>query len=175
MTIDDLIAMISRSAQHTSLYHFTDERNLPLIAAHGLLSKNEMRLRGIWPTAPGGNQLSHSLDDWKGVSSYVSLCLTKSHPMLHVAKNEGRVDNVRYLRIHPQILKTEGVLFAPDIANKGGVMLTPLAASLGVIDTEVTYYRTEWRDPSIQNRLKAIERYEVLVPTCITPDFISGL
>jgi len=167
--------MISRSAQHTSLYHFTDERNLPLIGTHGLLSKNEMRRLGIWPPALGGNQWSHDADDWKGVSNYVSLCLTKSHPMLTAARNDSRIDRVRYLRIHPQILKMDGVLFAQDIANKSGVLLTPLAASLGVIDTEVTYYRTDWNDPSINKRLRAIERYEVLVPTCIPTNHISGL
>lgn len=61
-----------------------------------------------------------------------------------------------------KFLKWMEYFFAQDIANKSGVMLTPLAASLSGIDTEVTYYRTDWKDPSINKRLRAIEKYEVL-------------
>jgi hypothetical protein len=63
MTINELIAVINGSTQHKSLYHFTDEANFPLISQHGLLSKEQLRVRRLWPPpATGGNDLSRQLD-----------------------------------------------------------------------------------------------------------------
>jgi hypothetical protein len=45
------------------VYHFTDERNIPLIRQNGgLLSLAELRRRGVEPPATGGNDWSHEAD-----------------------------------------------------------------------------------------------------------------
>lgn len=167
MTLEDLVQTIKQSGQHSYVYHFTDPRNFPLIETHGLLSKNAMRQRGIWPSAPSGNQWSWDADDRLGISKYVSLCMTLKHPMCHTAKEEGRIINPNYLRILPDVLLTNGVLFAADIANKTGVQLVPLRDALDEIDVEVLYQRTKWSDPEVSKRLRAVERYEILVPNGI--------
>jgi ssDNA thymidine ADP-ribosyltransferase, DarT len=172
MTLEELISKIESSKQHSFLYHFTDERNFPLIKKHGLLTKNEMRRKGIWPEAPSGNQWSWDADDHKGISDYVSLCMTKNHPMCHVATKEERVVTPRYLCIKPDILLTEGVMFAGDIANKSTVTLRPIREAVEHIDIEVLYSRTDWKNPEVQSRLRVAEKYEILVPGIISLSMI---
>jgi hypothetical protein len=84
MDLEELVKKITESRQHCHVYHFTDECNFPLIKKHGLLSKNRMRELEIWPEAPSGNQWSWDADDNKGISDYVSLCMTRNHPMNYI-------------------------------------------------------------------------------------------
>ena len=44
-----------------------------------------------------------------------------------------------------------------------------------IIDFEVLYTRTDWRDPEIQRRLHQAEKYEILVPKKIPLDLIRNL
>jgi hypothetical protein len=44
-----------------------------------------------------------------------------------------------------------------------------------MIDFEVLYARTTWTDPEIQQRLRAAEKYEILVPRAIPLDLIRNL
>ena len=63
MTVEQLIARIAASSQHKHLYHFTDESNFPSVDKHGLLSKEQLRAKGLWPPkAAGGNELNHASD-----------------------------------------------------------------------------------------------------------------
>lgn len=167
MKLEELVSLIEKSKQHSFLYHFTDERNFPLIKSHGLLTKNEMRRIGIWPEAPSGNQWSWDADDHKGISNYVSLCMTRNHPMCHIATKEERIVTPRYLCIKPDVLLMNGVMFAGDIANKSTVRLVPIRDALEEMDIEVLYSRTDWRNPDVQARLRVVEKYEILVPATI--------
>src|SRR4051794_3754691 len=98
MTVEEFIQFIKRSTQHTTLYHFTDEANLPSIAQHGILSKQQLRERGLWPpAATGGNELSWQLDQHRGIDPSVSLCMTRNHGMKFLAHQAGRLPNPRYL------------------------------------------------------------------------------
>ena len=76
MTINELVATITKSARHRYLYHFTDKSNFPSIGAKGLMSKVQMRKEGWWPDATGGNQLSWDLDAYSGISAH----LFRQHP-----------------------------------------------------------------------------------------------
>jgi len=173
MSIQDLIALINHSPQHNFLYHFTDPKNLPSISEHGILSKSEIARRNILVPAPGGNQWSRDADAAKGLSNYVNLCLTRSHPMCHIATNDGRIESPRYLAISPEILRTEGVVVSLDVANKRDVSIISLLDAIDKLDLEVLYSRTDWKDPSINSRLKAAERCEVLIPSCVPVSHIS--
>jgi hypothetical protein len=164
MTLEELISKMESSKQHSFLYHFTDERNFPLIKQHGLLTKNGMRSKGIWPEAPSGNQWNWDADDYKGISDYVSLCMTRNHPMCHIATKEERIITPRYLCIKPEILLLDGVMFAGDIANKSNVTLLPIREAIEQIDDEILYSRTDWKNPEVQTRLRAAENYEILIP-----------
>jgi hypothetical protein len=72
-------------------------------------------------------------------------------------------------------MKTKGVKFTADVSNKFGVQLYTVEEALEIIDFEVLYTRTNWRDPGIQERLQQAEKYEILVPDHIPRKFIRNL
>lgn len=147
------------------LYHFTDRRNLASIRERGgLYPLATLRRNGWAAPAPGGNQLSRELDQSKGMDAFVHLCFRPSHPMEHVARQEGRIDDSIFLQIHPVVLQWEGVRFAPEVANKSGVSTLSVQEAMKVIDFEVLYTWTDWHDPQIKQRLQRAEKAEILVP-----------
>jgi hypothetical protein len=157
-------------------FHFTDTRNLPLIrASGGLLRLAEARRRGIAIPAPGGNDWSHEADARVGLDEYVHLCLFAEHPMEYRAREEGRIVQSTFLEISPEVLNIDGLRFTADVSNKRGVELLTLELACQVMDFAVVYDRTNWRDPTIQERRKMARRYEVLVPADIPLKLISGL
>src|SRR6202050_5944028 len=90
----------------TSFYHFTDRRNLPMIKEHGgLYSLAMLSKMKIEVPAPGGNEWSHAADGRIGLDRYVHLCFRNTHPMEYVARQDGRIADSVYLRIHPDVLK----------------------------------------------------------------------
>lgn len=175
MTIEELISTISGSAQHKYLYHFTDESNFEKINELGLVSKERMRAECWWPNTTGGDELSHSLDTVRGIDPFVSLCFTCNHPMKYVAHASGRLPAPKYLAISPNVLAITGVYVAFDIANANDTEIVPLDDALDRLDLEVIYTRTDWSNPEIQARLRAVERMEVLVPHCVPRELIIGV
>jgi hypothetical protein len=158
------------------LFHFTDRRNLAAIRQHGgLLALSELKRRGITVPAPGGNDWSHEEDVRRGRDEYVHLCFRPTHPMEHVARAEGRISDSIYLNVHPEVLQWEGVLFTPDVSNKRGVQSYSIDAAADMIDYEVLYTRTDWRDPAIKQRLLQAEKCEILVPGFIPLELIRNL
>jgi hypothetical protein len=175
MPVENLIRLISASTRHKTLYHFTDEANFPSIDQHGLLSKAELRARGLWPpAATGGNELSRQLDLRNGIDPYVSLCMTRNHGMKYLAHQAGRLPNPRYLAIKAEVLRIPGVRIAFGVANANEVEILPVADAAGRLDVEVLYSRTNWNDPAINLRLRAAEKVEVLVPTGVPRELITG-
>ena len=175
MTIDELVATITKSAQHRYLYHFTDKSNFPSIGTKGLMSKVQMRKEGWWPDATGGNQLSWDLDALRGIDKFISLCMTKNHPMKYLAQKDGRLPEPRYLTIEPDVLKLPGVNIAFGVANSNDVEILPVADAIAKLDVEVLYTRTDWTNAEIQQRLSAAEKMEVLVPDCVPRNLIAGI
>lgn len=172
MNIDQFISReISSSTQHKTFYHFTDRRNLPLIRQHGILSMAKLKAAGIEIPAPGGNQWSFDADAASGMDKYVHLCLTTNHPMVFHAVNDGRIEQLIYLRIKPEIIKQSGVMVTRDVSNQKGIDPEPIQA-LEKMDHEVIYKRTNWKIPEIHARLKAAERYEILIPDTVPLEFV---
>jgi hypothetical protein len=157
------------------LFHFTDRRNLVSIRQHGgLWALAEMKRRGIEIPAPGGNQLSHDLDSTRRLDEYVHLCFRWTHPMEHVARADGRITDSIFLNVHPEVLQWDGVRFTPDVSNKSGVQVHPIEEAANLIDFEVLYSWTDWRDPAVQGRLSQAEKCEILVPRFIPLDLIRN-
>lgn len=175
MTIDELVALISQSTQHRHLYHFTDESNFDTIKKKGLLSKEKMRAEGWWPETTGGNQWSHDQDIARGIDPYVSLCFTCNHSMKYLAHQDGRLPNPRYLKISPDVLRIEGVRIAFGIANANTTEILSIKDAIKKLDIEVIYSRTEWSKPEIYQRLKAAEKFEVLIPNAVPRNLIKGV
>jgi len=128
-----------------------------------------------WPDAAGGNLLSRDLDAHKGIDACVSLCMTRDHPLLHRAKEEGRLPDPRCLAITPDVLQRDGVRIALGVANANEVAILPLgeALALGKGDAEVLYKRTDWTDAAVRHRRQAVRRWEVLVPECVPRDRVA--
>lgn len=158
------------------LYHFTDTRNLVSIRALGALYPlATLRQNNIAIPAPGGNEWSHDADEARGLHRYVHLCFRSNHPMEHVARQDGRLQDSLFLQVDPAVLSWPGVLFTPDVSNKAGVPAYPIGQAQTMIDMEVLYTRTDWSDPVIQQRLQSAEKCEILVPHPIPLNFIRNL
>ena len=74
------------------------------------------------------------------------------------AREEGRIIDSIFLQVHPSVLSWPNVLFAPGVANKVGVPRRPIDEAANLIDFEVLYAYTNWRDSGIQERLQQAER-----------------
>ena len=172
MTVDEFKRVISRGHLHRFLYHFTDMSNLPSIARHGILSKQEARKRNVVVSVPGGNEWSQDADAYRGLEGYVNLCFTKDHPMCYKAQSEGRLPNPQYLPIDPDVLRFEGVKIALDVANKANTELFRVEEGLERLDKEVLYTRTAWKNPQILQRLRNAKKCEILVPTRVPINLI---
>ncbi len=104
---------ILRNNGITKLYHFTDRRNLKSIVEHGgLVSWGDACDRDMSIAAPGGSDTSHSLDRRMGLEYYVRLSFISNHPMMHVAMNDGRIDDPVILEIDPQVAYLGGSKFS---------------------------------------------------------------
>ena len=162
--------------QISHLYHFTDIRNIPLIrSSGGILPLTALNANGINIPAPGGNEWSHEADKRCGLDQYVHLCFRSQHPMEYQARQDGRIENTIFLQISNDVLKIPGVLFSPDVSNKSGVSCFTLEQARGLIDFEVLYTHTNWHDPAIRARLRAVEKCEILVPATIPLSMIKNM
>lgn len=158
-----------------AFFHFTDTRNLDSIRrSEGLFSRRELKRRGISIPVPSGDDWSHRTDDRNGLDTYVHLCLVKDHPMEYVARQEGRIDQTRLIKIDPNVLFEEGVRFTGEVANKSGVPLLTIALALESLDFSVIYDWTDWRDPEISKRRASAKKYELLVPVGIPLRLLRG-
>jgi hypothetical protein len=157
-----------------SFYHFTDDRNLPSIRAHGLLSMREIRQRALI-VAPGGNNWSLEADQRSGMDAYVHLGFFSDHPMEYVAKKEGRIVKTRYLKIRPDIITLPGVLISDRVANRADALPKPAEEMIDKLDLDVIYTRTDWTDAKIKVRLKAAQLCEILIPKSISVASIKNL
>jgi hypothetical protein len=169
MTLSDAI---EKYFARKRFYHFTDERNIQSIrASGGLFSRRELQERKIEATAPGGNEWSRTADDLAGLDKYVHLCFMSEHPMEYRAREEGRIQKSRFLRINPGVLAADDV----RVTNKRGTSLLTLDEAFPLLDREVMYERTDWKNVDVQQRLQAAKKYELLIPKIVPLRLISGL
>jgi hypothetical protein len=154
------------------LYHFTDASNLQTIREMGsLFSSAMLRRRGIKDFRPGGNQWSLNADAKSGMDRYVHLCFIDRHPMVHVAKQEGRLERVVYLRVDPGVLRLDGVRYSAGVSNKTGIEVCDMRDAK--IDLEVLYERMNWSDPGVYARRRAAEKCEILVPDHVPMKYLE--
>ena len=107
-----------------TLYHFTDRANIKsIIENNGLYSWKACEQKGITISKPGGSDTSRSLDSYRGLENYVRLSFTRDHPMMYVAKKEGRISDPVILEIDLSVVSRYGTLFADRNATKNGVII----------------------------------------------------
>jgi hypothetical protein len=100
------------------LYHFTDTRNLDSIRKHGgLYSWWRCNQKDIEVPAPGGNESSREMDLKRDLQDYVRLGFNTCPPMLHVARETGRIGKHRILQVRPSVIYLRSTLFSHINAN----------------------------------------------------------
>lgn len=113
-----------RSNGITKLYHFTDRSNIPSIISNGgLYSWYACEQKGIKISRPGGSDTSKSLDSYKGLANYVRLSFTRNHPMMYVAKNEGRISDPVILEIDLSVAGYSTTKFSDRNAAKNSAII----------------------------------------------------
>jgi hypothetical protein len=100
--------------------------------------------------------------------------MTRNHGMKFLAHQAGRLPNPRYLAIQPEVLEIPGTRIALGVANANDVELLSVADAIDRLDVEVLYTRTDWKDPAINLRLRAAEKFEVLIPAAVPRALITG-
>ncbi|MBV5310657.1 DarT ssDNA thymidine ADP-ribosyltransferase family protein [Chromatium okenii] len=172
MTPEELICYFN--IKH--LYHFTDVANLDSIRLYGgIYSLKQLEQRQIVSLRPGGNQWSHDADRRRGLHQYVHLSFMDTHPMCYAAEKERRIGPTATLRIHPNVLMSQGTMFTSDVANKSGIVMLSLVEAVEKIDFEVIYNRTDWSDPVIQDRRRQARKAEALIPEFIPLQMIGNI
>jgi hypothetical protein len=144
------------------LYHFTSVENLPQIGAlGGLACKDHLDAAGCWPPPqPGGNVLSHSLDERHGNFSRVHLSLTPYTPMAYSKKQEG---HLCWIRVSPDVARAQGVVFTDTNATATDHERAEGAAGLDLVDFEAIrsdprpWDKDGWHRP-VQAEVLASER-----------------
>lgn len=167
-----LAEILGKSVRNNYFYHFTDTRNLPSIKKLGLLSSERLTASGIVVPAPGGNEWSRDADARFGMHKFVHLCFDTDHPMEFAARKDGRIERSIFLRIKPEVIHLPGVLMTVDVSNQSGIVPGAPAVVLPLLDLEVLYSKTNWKDAEIRKRLAAARRCEILVPHRISPEYI---
>jgi len=161
----------------TTLYHFTDKRNLQAIrGAGGLYSLQKLNENGISVPFPGGNKLSQEEDVKKGLHRFVHLCFKSNHPMEHVAREKKHIGETVFLQVKHDVLELPGVMYSPGVANKSGMPVHTLeeAKKNQLIDFEILFTYQDWRHPAVQDRRLQAEKCEILVPDYIPLGFIRN-
>jgi hypothetical protein len=155
---------VRTSTQQRRFFHFTDRKNLASIRSHGLLSARELRRLNLFQqVAAGGDANSLASDMAKGIDDYVCLCFTTSHPMQYICRTQRGLDPV-YLHVSPEVIKLPGVMITNAPSNQTGIVPQQASAALDTLDLGVLYKRTDWNNPTVQERLQTAEKYEILVP-----------
>lgn len=97
----------------TKLYHFTDRSNLnSIICNRGLLSWADCEEKGINIPNPGGDSSSRYYDQRDNLHHYVRLSFTNQHPMMFVARRDGRIPNPVILEIDKSVIFDDSTLFS---------------------------------------------------------------
>ena len=105
----------------TVLYHFTDRANLQSIYNNnGLYSWKYLKQNNIPIPYPGGDSLSRDLDIRYNLQNYVRLCFTKNHPMMYVAKQQGRLNDPVILEISSEVIFWNETKYSNMNATKTG-------------------------------------------------------
>ena len=157
------------------LYHFTDESNLESIKEHGgLFSWSYCDEHGITIPMPGGGGLSRMLDKSRGLQDYVRLCFTKNHPMMYVARNEGRIKDPVLLKIDLEVVTIDSTKFSNKNATikRESVNIGNTLDDLKQIHFDTVKCNTHF---DLADEEKSYFQAEVLVKTFVPIKYIKNI
>lgn len=157
------------------LFHWTHFDNLPGIASQGaVLSKAELQRRGLWPCArPGGNELSHELDQRFGTWEFVSTAPATRTPMLSRRVNDGWP--VCLLALDLQIADRPGVEFTDRNAASARCRRAPAPEGLDLLDFDALRRPPEPQTIFWMQKILPRMQAEVLIPLQIERRYIREI
>ncbi len=158
----------------TSIYHFTDKANLHTIEKHGLQSLKNICTFNIPVKHFGAEELSHILDERRGLDKYVHLSFIKDHPMYHVAKSRGNLINPVWIELDSSILYEDTTLFCDKVANQNESEIFDIDKILEKINFDILTDNRfisgyEW------NIRKEIRKAEIMALSSISTNKIKGI
>lgn len=157
------------------LYHFTDESNLESIKEHGgLFSWQYCEDHGIKIPMPGGGVLSRKLDEERELQDYVRLCFTKNHPMMYIARNEGRIKKPVLLMIDPDVVTIDATKFSNKNAT---IKREPVNIGNTLDDLQQIHFNTIKCNThfDLADDEKSYFQAEVLVKTFVPIKYIKNI
>lgn len=172
MNTAELIKKIKGGNRAPFLYHFTDTRNIASIAQKGIYSRTQVNDACLPGVICGGNEWSFEQDDRRNVSDYVHLCFFDRHPMEYLAKKDERILESYFIKVVPEILDREGVIFCAGVSNAADSTFFDVEKIEQHMDLEILFKRTDWRLPEIQERLKLAQKYEILIPKWVPKSYL---
>ena len=156
-------------------YHFTARENLSSIRQlGGLFSWYSMEQRGKVIPCPGGGGLSRQLDQSRGLEDYVRLSFTKNHPMMYVARNEGRIANPVVLKVNIDVAALKGTKYSNKNAT---IRREPVNIGDSISDLKQIHFQTvrQINHFNLEDDEKSFYQAEVLVRSFIPIDFIMNI
>lgn len=164
---------VFNSNKITKLYHFTDLENLRSIKKHGgLCSWYYSDQNGIDIIRPGGDSWSRNLDRKYDLQDFVRLSFTRKHPMLFIARKEGRIKNPVILEIKIDVAYLKNTQFANMNATKTGFQHGTTLADLNRIRFDLVKQRDQF---SIAEEERKYYQAEVLVLEKIPLEYILNI
>lgn len=157
----------------TKLYHFTDRSNIPSIKNNGgLLSWYYCEANRINITSPGGGSLSRSLDRRANVHNYVRASFVRNHPMMFVARNEGRISNPVILEISPEVVYWQRSKYSNKNATRNDAHIGDSVADLQSVRFDIFRFPNHF---DLAEDVKPYYQAEILVYERIPLEFILNL
>lgn len=157
----------------TQLYHFTDRENLASIRQHGgLYSWLAAERKGIYIPKPGGVGFGRDLDRRYKLENYVRLCFTRNHPMLFIAKGDGRIQNPIILEISVEVALLKDTRFSNMNATKTGHQQGSEVEDLNKIRFDLVRLKNHFDIPKDE---KHFYQAEVLVLEKIPLEYITNI
>ena len=154
----------------TSLYHFTDKRNLQSIIEHkGLYSWYGLQQQNI-DAFLSSNELSRKLDLKKHKENYIRLTFHNYHPMMTKLKYEENIDFV-CLEIDLEIACLSSTLFSNMNATDHNVIIKGSFDFLKTLNLDV--FKIEYKNLDPQS--KKYYQAEVLVQDFLPIQYIKNL
>jgi len=154
------------------LYHFTDRENLKSIIDNGgLYSWADCRDKGITIPKPGGNDISHLLDERSGLEYYTRLSFVPDHPMKYVAMNDGRISNPVVLEIDVEVMGWENSKFVDRNMTKNGAVVQSDLCDLSKLHFNI--FKQRYFDLDDDERM--YYQAEVLVKNFIPLQYITNI
>ena len=123
-------------------------------------------LKNLIPAKLNSDDLSRKLDLKAGLENFVRLSFCSNHPMMYVAKKEGRISNPVVLKINLDALLRPNVLFSDVNATKRGASLAdrPRHIRFDAVKQQSAF--------ALPTSLRKFYQAEVLIPSPIPSELI---